>query len=203
MNTTLNISRVLEPQQVLPTSAWRLDNNRNIYPNEIRLSIKRIHLEGTSFKQIRTEANENEEQIKQKIIDIVIRRGKLHNPVTDTGGLAFGVIEQIGADFDNPQGFKVGDEILCNASLASVPMHIERIHSIDPVFHQIEADGYMIINNKISLVRMEDGVPENLLMFAFDESGTLFRLHQMACASRLEEIAKRNRLLGRQAGMNA
>ena len=179
MNTTLNISRVLEPQQVLPTSAWRLDNNRNIYPNEIRLSIKRIHLEGTSFKQIRTEANENEEQIKQKIIDIVIRRGKLHNPVTDTGGLAFGIIEQIGADFDNPQGFKVGDEILCNASLASVPMHIERIHSIDPVFHQIEADGYMIINNKISLVRMEDGVPENLLMFAFDESGTLFRLHQM------------------------
>ena len=67
MNTTLNISRVLEPQQVLPTSAWRLDNNRNIYPNEIRLSIKRIHLEGTSFKQIRTEANENEEQIKHRV----------------------------------------------------------------------------------------------------------------------------------------
>ena len=179
MKKTLNISRVLEPQQVLPTSAWRLDNNRNIYPNELRMSIKKIHLEGTSFKQIRTEANDNEEQIKQKIIDIVIRRGKLHNPITDTGGLAFGVIEQIGAEFDNPHGFKVGDEILCNASLASVPMHIERIHSIDPVFHQIEADGYMIINSQISLVRKEEGVPENLLMFAFDESGTLFRLHQM------------------------
>ena len=179
MNKTLNISRVLEPQQVLPTSAWRLDNNRNIYPNELRMSIKKIHLEGTSFKQIRTEANDNEEQIKQKIIDIVIRRGKLHNPVTDTGGLAFGVIEQIGAEFDNPHGFKVGDEILCNASLASVPMHIERIHRIDPVFHQIEADGYMIINSQISLVRKEEGVPENLLMFAFDESGTLYRLHQM------------------------
>lgn len=179
MTMTLNTSRVLEPQHVLPTSAWRLDNNRNIYPNELRMSIKRIHLEGTSFKQIRTEANENEEQIKQKIIDIVIRRGKLHNPVTDTGGLAFGVVEQIGAEFDNPLGLKVGDEILCNASLASVPMHIERIHAIDPVFHQIEADGYMIINNKISLVRLESGVPENLLMFAFDESGTLFRLHKM------------------------
>lgn len=178
MNKTLNMSRVLEPQQVLPTSAWRLDNNRNIFPDEIRLSLKSIHLEGTSFKQIRTEANDNEEQIKRKIIDIVIRRGKLHNPVTDTGGLAFGVIEQIGAEFDNPQGFKVGDEVLCNASLASIPMHIERIHSIDPVFHQIDADGYMIANSKISLVRIDPGVPENLLMFAFDESGTLLRLHQ-------------------------
>ena len=179
MTITLNTSRVLEPQHVLPTSAWRLDNNRNIAPNELRMSIRKIHLEGTSFKQIRTESNENEEQIKQKIIDIVIRRGKLHNPVTDTGGLAFGVVEQIGEEFDNRLGLKVGDEILCNASLASVPMHIERIHSIDPVFHQIDAEGYIIINNKISLVRMEDGVPENLLMFAFDESGTLFRLHKM------------------------
>lgn len=179
MSMTFSFKRVLEPQQVLPTSAWRLDNNRNLYPDELRLSIRKIHLEGTSFKQIRTEANDNEEQIKQKIIDIVIRRGKLHNPVTDTGGLAFGVIEQIGADFPNPQGFKVGDEVVCNASLASVPMHIERIRSIDPVYHQIEADGYMIVNEKISLVRLPEGVPEDLLMYAFDESGTLYRLHQM------------------------
>ncbi|MCI6012016.1 MAG: sigma 54-interacting transcriptional regulator [Firmicutes bacterium] len=175
-----NINRVLEPQQVLPTSAWRLDNNRNIYPDELRISIKRIHLEGTSFNQIRTEANENQEKIKQKIIDIVIRRGKLHNPVTDTGGLAFGVIDQIGAEFDNSQGFRVGDEILCNASLASLPMYIEKIHSIDPVFHQIDADGYIIVNSKITLVKVPEGIPENLLMCAFDESGTLYRIHQIA-----------------------
>ena len=141
MEKTYGIHRVLEPKQVLPTSAWKLDNNRNIFPNEVRVSVKRVHLEGTSFKQISTEANGNEDKIKQKIIDIVIRRGKLHNAVTDTGGLAFGTIEQIGAAFDNQQGFKVGDEVLCNASLASIPMHIEKIHSIDPVYHQIEADG--------------------------------------------------------------
>ena len=174
------INRVLEPKQVLPTSAWRLDNNRNIYPDEIRVSLKRIHLEGTSFKQIRTEANDNEEKIKQKIIDIVIRRGKLHNPVTDTGGLAFGVIDQIGAEFENTKNFKVGDEIICNASLASVPMQIESIRAVDPVFHQIDADGYMIANSRITLVKVPEGVPDNLLMSAFDESGTLFRLHQIA-----------------------
>ena len=175
-----NINRVPEPQQVLPTSAWRLDNNRNIYPDEMRVSLKKIHLEGTSFKQIRTEANENEEKIKQKIIDIVIRRGKLHNPVTDTGGLAFGVIDQIGAEFDNSQNFQVGDEILCNASLASVPMYIEKIRSIDPVFHQIDGEGYMIVNDHITLVKVPEGVPVNLLMSAFDESGTLYGLHRIA-----------------------
>ena len=84
MTTTYGTKRVLEPQYVLPTSAWKLDNSRDIYTDEMRVSIKRIHLEGTSFKQICTETNNNEQKIRQKIIDITIRRGKLHNPVTDT-----------------------------------------------------------------------------------------------------------------------
>ena len=99
-----NINRVLEPQQVLPTSAWRLDNNRNIYPDELRISIKRIHLEGTSFKQICRAVNYNEEKIKQTIIDIVIRRGKLHNPVTDTGGLVFGTAGSAAGEVPGQKG---------------------------------------------------------------------------------------------------
>jgi TyrR family helix-turn-helix protein len=174
-----SLNRVLEPKHVLPTSAWKLDNNRNIYPDEMRISIKRIHMEGTSFKQLRTESNGSEEKIKQRIMDIVIRRGKLHNPVTDTGGLAYGTVEQIGADFHNPQGFQVGDEVLCNASLASIPAYIEKIKTFEPAFHQFEADGYMIVNNQISLVRVPEGIPIDLLMFTFDESGSLFRLHHM------------------------
>ena len=101
MSTTYGIQRVLEPQHVLPTSAWRLDNSRNIYPDEIRVSIERIHLEGTGFKQICTEANYDEKKIAQRIIDIVIRRGKLHNPVTDTGGLVMGKVEEIGSKYKN------------------------------------------------------------------------------------------------------
>ena len=99
MSMDYGLERVLEPKYVLPTSAWRLDNSRAIRGNEVRIAIKRIHLEGTSFKQICTEVNYNEEKIKQTIIDIVIRRGKLHNPVTDTGGLLFGHVEAIGAQF--------------------------------------------------------------------------------------------------------
>ena len=104
--------RVLEPQHVLPTSAWKLDNNRNIYPDELRVSIKRIHLEGTGFKQICTESNNDDKRIKQNIIDIIIRRGKLHNPISDTGGLVMGVVEEIGKDYDNQMGLKVGDLVI-------------------------------------------------------------------------------------------
>ena len=174
------IKRVLEPKYVLPTSAWKLDNSRNIYSDEMRVAIRRIHLEGTSFKQICTEVNYNEEKIKQTIIDIVIRRGKLHNPVTDTGGLGCGQVEAIGSEFENPHNLKVGDRVICNASLASVPMHIENITSIDYVFNQIEVEGYAVIHSRIPIVKATDDLPINLLLFVLDESGTLFRLNNLA-----------------------
>ena len=184
MPMTYGIKRVLEPQHVLPTSAWKLDNSRNIYPDELRVSIKRIHLEGTGFKQICTEVNDDEKKLKQQIIDIVIRRGKLHNPVTDTGGLVMGVIEEIGSEYDNKAGLRVGDKIICNVSAASVPMYIEDITSVNKAFNQVEATGYAIIHDLIPVVKFQEDLPLDLTMFTFDQSGTLYRLHQLIGSSK-------------------
>ncbi|MCI5697510.1 MAG: sigma 54-interacting transcriptional regulator [Clostridiales bacterium] len=186
--------RVIEPQHVLPTSAWRLDNSRKIYSDEIRIDVKTVHLEGTSFKQICLESNNNEEKIKQRIIDIVIRRGKLHNPVTDTGGLFDGIVSEIGEDFVNIKGFKPGDEVVCNASLASVPLYIDRIISIDRAFGQIEVEGYAVITAEVPLVPKPKGVPTNLLLFTFNESGTLYRISNTAVGKRKILIVGNNLL---------
>lgn len=179
MSEIYGIKRVLEPKNVLPTSAWKLDNGRNIYPDEIRVSIKRIHLEGTGFKQICTESNDDEKKIKQNIMDMVIRRGKLHNPVTDTGGLIMGTVEEIGKDYTNRASLEVGDLVICNASAASMPLYIEEITSVNKAFNQIEAKGYAIVHSSLPVVKAPDDVPVDMLMFAFDQSGTLYRLHQL------------------------
>ena len=180
MTTTYGTKRVLEPQCVLPTSAWKLDNSRDIYPDEMRVSIKRIHLEGTNFKQICTETNNNEQKLRQKIIDIIIRRGKLHNPITDTGGLVCGTVEEIGEEYENPAGLKPGDTVICNASLASMPIYIENIGEIDHTFNQMEATGYVIAHDRIQVVKVDENAPANLLLFALDQSGTLLRLDYLA-----------------------
>lgn len=174
------VKRVLEPQHVLSTSAWKVDNNREIYPNEMRVAVKKIQLEGTSFKQICIESNNNPERIKDRIIDIIIKRGKLHNPVTDTGGLLFGVVEKIGEEYDNKKGLKVGDEIICNASLAAIPLYLSRITKIDMAYSQIDAEGYAILFNEFPIVRRPEGVPLNLLLFAFNESGTMYNVSKYA-----------------------
>ena len=177
---TYGMNRVIEPKQVLPTSAWRLDNKKDISEKEMRISICRIHIESTSFRQICLEANNDEDIIKEKIIDIVKRRGKLHNPVTDTGGLIYGVIEEIGSEYKNSKNLVVGEKVFLNASITTIPTKISKINKIDFVYNQIDVEGYAIVSFKIPVVRKPEGVPINLLMYTFDESGTIFRSSETA-----------------------
>ena len=174
------ISRVLEPKHVLPTSAWRLDNSRHLLEGEIRLDVKRIHIEGTSFKEICLEGGDNDDRIKQKIMDIVIRRGKLHNPVTDTGGLLYGIVSEIGENYPNPKGLKEGDEVICNASLASIPLSLDEITAIDRAYGQLEVEGYAVISAGMPMLKRPEDLPLELLMYTLDESGTIYRISSTA-----------------------
>jgi len=180
MFSDYGINRVMEPANVLPTSAWKIDNGRDIYPNELRIGLRKIHIETTNFKQICLECNNDPDKIKERIMDIVIKRGKLHNPITDTGGVAFGVVEKIGEEYNNEQGLKVGDEVICNASLATIPIYISRINKIDMAYSQVDAEGYAIVFNKCPMVKMPPDLPVNLLLYALDESGSLYSVSKCA-----------------------
>jgi transcriptional regulator with PAS, ATPase and Fis domain len=58
-------------------------------------------------------------------------------------------------------------------------MYIEKITSVDRVFNQVEAKGYVIAHSLIPVVKAPEGIPINLLMFAFDQSGTLYNLENI------------------------
>ncbi|MDD2483731.1 MAG: sigma 54-interacting transcriptional regulator, partial [Eubacteriales bacterium] len=174
------INRVIEPKHVLTTSAWKIDNSRKVGAKELRVSIRKLHIEGTSFKQICIEANNDPERIINRIMDIVIRRGKLHNPVTDTGGVLYGIVEEVGSAYENPKGLKPGDEVICNASLAAIPLYISRITKIDMAYSQIEAEGYAILFEEFPISKPPQGLPVSLLLYAYDESGTLYAVNEAA-----------------------
>lgn len=194
-NMDYDVRRVLEPQYVLPVSAWKLDNSRKIAPYEMRIEIRRIHIEGTSFKQICLEANDNDDRIRQKIMDIVIRRGKLHNPVTDTGGLFFGIVREIGSEYKNLGRFRVGDEVVCNTSTTSIPMYIDKVGIIDRAFGQVEVEGYAVVYDRISMVKVKPELPIDLMMYALNESGTLLKISSIAVGKRKFLVVGNNVLM--------
>lgn len=191
---TYGLARVKEPRHVLPTSAWSLDNSRRLNPGELRIDVRRIHVESTSFKEICLEAADSELRIRQKIQDIVIKRGKLHNPVTDTGGLLYGEVAEIDPAYPNTKNFRVGEEVICNASLTSIPLYIDKILSVDKAYGQLEVEGYCIVSGGIPVVRLPKKLPIKLLLFIFNESGTVFRIGNTAVGKKRILIVGNNLL---------
>ena len=189
------LERSLTPRWTLAPSAWELDNSRELKAGEIRIALERVHVEGTSFRQICQEAGNDEERIKEKINDIVIRRGKLHNPITDTGGLLCGVIEEIDRSYENTRGFKPGDRVICNASLAGLPMYIDRITNIDKVYSQFDAEGYAISLPGMPVIKRPDDIPVDLLLFAFNESGTIYTVSNDARDKKRIAVLANNNLM--------
>ncbi len=174
------MNRVIEPRNVLPVSAWRLDNSRELHDNELLVNIKSLHIENSNFKQLCAECNEDIEKIKEKIMDIIEKRGKLHNPITDTGGVVFGTIEKIGVSYENEKELYVGDEVICNISTTVIPIFLSKIIEIDFALGQMQAEGYAVIFSHCPLVKCPQHVPVPLLLSAFNESGSLYAVGRYA-----------------------
>ena len=189
------LERSLTPKWSFAPSAWELDNSRQLKPGEMRIALDRVHVEGTSFRQICQEAGNDEARIKEKIKDITIRRGKLHNPVTDTGGLFCGVIEEIDDRYDNVKGFKPGDKVICNTSLAGIPMYIDSVKSIDKVYPQFEADGYAIALPGTPVIKRPEDLPIDLLLYTFNESGTIYTVSKDAKGKKRFAVVANNVLM--------
>ena len=46
------LSRVIDPKGAIPVTAWKIDNSKEINEREIRINVKTIHIEKSSFNQI-------------------------------------------------------------------------------------------------------------------------------------------------------
>ncbi|NLH37194.1 MAG: L-erythro-3,5-diaminohexanoate dehydrogenase, partial [Thermotogaceae bacterium] len=88
--------RVIEPKGTLPQAALRIDNTMEIYTNEMLIDVKTLNVDSASFTQIEESCNGSVECIKETILKIVNERGKLQNPVTGSGGMLIGTVEEIG-----------------------------------------------------------------------------------------------------------
>ncbi len=174
------VNRVIEPENVFPVSAWKLDNSEKIYPNELRIKVNRLHLEAANFKQICNESHNDTEKIKEKILSIVEKRGKLHNPFTDTGGVLYGTVEEIGKDYINESGLSIGDEIIGLASLTILPLKIDKIINIDFLFRQVELEGSCIFYSYCPIIKKPEDVPTEIALLAFDDSGSIIHISKEA-----------------------
>ena len=122
--------RVISPKGVLPQPADVIDNNMEIYDNEVLIDVKTLNIDSASFTEIVRRAcdgkkpadvtsKEDKDKIAAIMMDIVAKAGKHKNPWTGSGGMLIGTVKEIGDAYVGD--LKVGDKIATLVSLSLTP----------------------------------------------------------------------------------
>lgn len=166
--------RVIGPKGNVPTTAWNLDNSPEISDDEMLIKVDTIKLEESNFRQLCNECGYNKARIGRKIRDIVQKRGKLHNPVTNSGGLCSGTISRAGSAYrDSGDALKNGCRVICATSLTSLPMFIETVEDIDFNYSLIRVKGYVIVFRATTVIPLPGDLDISRALTAMDEMGAM------------------------------
>jgi L-erythro-3,5-diaminohexanoate dehydrogenase len=144
MTGSVGLERVLEPAGVLPQAAWRLDASPEIAADEVLIRVERLNLDAASFRQLAEKHGGDGDAVRAEVLDIVGTRGKMHNPVTGSGGMLIGTVEGVGPR--SPLGLRPGDRVATLVSLTLTPLRItDGLRDWDGRGEQVPARGTAVL----------------------------------------------------------
>ena len=129
----------------LPQAAARLDASPEIWDNELRIRVERLNLDSSSMRQIAEACGGDPDRVRARIGEIVKSRGKMHNPVTGSGGMLIGRVREIGAAHPAKEALKPGDRIATLVSLTLTPLKLEQILAVHKETERIDVKGYALL----------------------------------------------------------
>jgi L-erythro-3,5-diaminohexanoate dehydrogenase len=174
------LHRVIEPTGVLPQPAWKICNDmEKVYDNEVLIDVSVLNIDSASFRQIKEEVGENEEKVAEKILSVVNERGKMHNPVTGSGGMLLGKIARISPEMSIKHGVKAGDKICTLVSLSLTPLKIEKIHKVHLEKEQVEVEAKAILFESGVCAKLPEDMSETLALSILDVAGAPIQTARM------------------------
>jgi L-erythro-3,5-diaminohexanoate dehydrogenase len=171
---SLGLHRVADPAErlagVLPQAAWRLDPNPRLAPDEVRIRVDRLNLDAASYRQLHDANGGDGDTIREAVAEIIASRGKMHNPVTGSGGMLTGVVAEAGPD--SPLALKPGDRVATLVSLTLTPLEIyDKLARWDGLSEQIPCDGHAILFGRSIAAVLPDDLPVPLVLAVLDVCG--------------------------------
>ena len=173
--------RVISPKGVLPQPADVIDNTMEIYDNEVLIDVKTLNIDSASFTEIvRRSCNgkkpadienspEDQEKVKQTMLDIVAKAGKHKNPWTGSGGMLIGKVAEVGPNYVGD--LKKGDKIATLVSLSLTPLKIDKIIEIRPDIDQVDIKGQAILFQSGIYAKLPKDIPQTLALSVLDVAG--------------------------------
>ena len=163
----------------MPQPAEKLDPSLPIRANELLIAVEALNLDSSSMRQIAESCGGDQDAMRDRIAEIVRKRGKMHNPVTGSGGVLIGKVAEIGADFPN-RDLRVGDLICTLVSLSLTPLALSEIGEVDVAAARVAAKGHAILFASGLYTRLPDDMPQATAMALCDVAGAPGHVAKMA-----------------------
>lgn len=180
MLRSLGAHRVIEPEGALPQPAWKLDNSPVALPAETLVHVHTLHIDSASFTQIANFCERDSERMRVHMLDIIARRGKMHNPVTGSGGVLLGTIEQLDEVFAEKHNLAIGDTIVSLTSLSWLPLHLNTFSAIHLDRCEVVVDGKAIFFRSNPVAKLPIDLPVPIVVAALDVAGAPARVATLA-----------------------
>lgn len=170
MTSPVGLHRVLAPAGALPQAAERLDARPQIGPDEVRLRVERLNLDAASFRQLSDKHAGDGGAVRTEVLEIIATRGKMHNPVTGSGGMLIGTVDAVGPA--SPLGLKPGDRVATLVSLTLTPLVItDGLAGWDGHGEQVPCTGHAILFARSIAAVLPDDLDPALALAVFDVCG--------------------------------
>ncbi len=177
-SSPVGLHRVLEPAGVLPQAAWRLDTTPQLQRDEVRVRVERLNLDAASFRQLWDRHGGDGDAVRAEVAQIIATRGKMHNPVTGSGGMLVGTVEEAGPD--SRLGLAAGDRIATLVSLTLTPLAIsDGLAAWDGRSEQVPCDGHAILFGRSIAAHLPDDMPAELALAVMDVCGAPALTHRV------------------------
>jgi L-erythro-3,5-diaminohexanoate dehydrogenase len=166
----VGLHRVIEPAGVLPQAAQRLDASPGLWPDEVRISIERLNLDAASYRQLAEAHGGDGDAVRAAVLEIIGERGKMQNPVTGSGGMLVGVVDEVGPE--SPLGVEPGDRVATLVSLTLTPLQItDGLSRWDGHGEQVPAEGHAILFGRSIVAKLPDDLAPELSLAVMDVCG--------------------------------
>lgn len=134
--------RVVEPRGVLPQQAKVLNPHLPLRDDEVAIDVEQLNIDSASWHQIKTACASDASAMAEHLLSIVKTAGKMHNPVTGSGGMLIGTVAELGSARDD---IAVGTRIASLVSLTLTPLVVDEILHLDPESEKVPVRGRAIL----------------------------------------------------------
>jgi L-erythro-3,5-diaminohexanoate dehydrogenase len=169
-SSPVGLHRVIDPVGVLPQAAFRIDSDPAIGADEVRVRVERLNLDAASFRQLAEKHAGDRQALREEVLAIIASRGKMQNPVTGSGGMLVGVVDEVGPE--SPLGLKPGERIASLVSLSLTPLRItDELARWDARSEQVPCDGTAILFGRSIATVLPEDLSDELAIAVMDVAG--------------------------------